>query len=57
MSEKEKHNLKFYVNEPMALYVTKNNGSLFNNLFGSNSKQVSAMSDFDMTAAYPQWLA
>ena len=48
MSEKEKHKLSFYVNEPMALYVTKNNGNLFNNLFGSNSKQVGAMTDFDM---------
>lgn len=48
MSEKDKHISKFYVNEPMALYVTKSSGSLFNNLFGSNSNQVSAMTDFDM---------
>src|SRR3569833_904574 len=48
MSYKEKHNPESYVNEPMALYVTKNHSSLFSNLFGSNAKQVSAMTDFDM---------
>jgi len=48
MSYKEKHSTKFYVNEPMAFYVTKSQGSLFNNLFGSSPKQVTAMSDFDM---------
>lgn len=48
MSYKGKHSPEIYVNEPMALYVTKSSGSLFNNLFGSNAKQVAAMTDFDM---------
>jgi putative toxin-antitoxin system antitoxin component (TIGR02293 family) len=48
MSGKEKHIKEFYVNEPMAVYVTKNSGSLFNNLFGSSPKQIVAMTDFDM---------
>jgi putative toxin-antitoxin system antitoxin component (TIGR02293 family) len=48
MSGKDKHKLSFYVEEPMALYVTQSKGSLFNNLFGSGSRQVSSMTDFDM---------
>jgi putative toxin-antitoxin system antitoxin component (TIGR02293 family) len=48
MSYKIKPDKILYVNEPMALYVTKNSGSLFNNLFGSSNKQIAAMSDFDM---------
>jgi len=47
MSYEGKHKSEFYVNEPMALYVTNSSGNLFNNLFGS-SKQVAAMTDFDM---------
>lgn len=48
MSGKDKHNLSFYVEEPMALYVTQSKGSLFNNLFGNSSRQVNSMTDFDM---------
>lgn len=47
MSERKKHESNFYVKEPMALYVSQNKGSLFDNLFGG-SGQVSSMSDFDM---------
>ena len=48
MSEKEKKDPKFYFSEPMMLYATKSKGSLFNNLFGSSNREVSAMTDFDM---------
>lgn len=47
MSENKEQESKFYVNEPMALYVTQSKGNLFGSLFGS-PRQVSAMSDFDM---------
>jgi putative toxin-antitoxin system antitoxin component (TIGR02293 family) len=48
MSEEEKHISKFYVSEPMAVYVTQSKGSLLNNLFGSNTRQLSSMTDFDV---------
>ena len=48
MSYKEKHTTDFMVEEPMAFYITQSKGSLFNNLFGSGSRQVSAMTDLDM---------
>jgi putative toxin-antitoxin system antitoxin component (TIGR02293 family) len=48
MSDKKKHKTDFIVNEPMALYVTQSKGSLFNNLFGNSSRQVSSMTDLDM---------
>ena len=48
MSESESDISKFYVSEPMAAYVIQTQGSLLNNLFSSNSKQLSLMSDFDM---------
>ena len=48
MSGVKKHKSDFIVEEPMALYITQSKGSLFNNLFGSGSKQVSSMTDLDM---------
>jgi|SRR6185437_5718432 len=48
MSYKIKQDKTLYVNEPVALYVTKSSSSLFNNLFGSSNNQVAAMNDFDM---------
>ena len=48
MSDKEKQKIDFVVEEPMALYVTQSKVSLFNNLFGNSSTQVSSMTDLDM---------
>ncbi len=47
MSENKKQESKFYVSEPMAVYVAQSQNTLFGSLFG-HARAADAMSDFDV---------
>ena len=47
MSENKKQESKFYVSEPMAVYVAQSQNTLFGGLFG-HARAADAMSDFDV---------